>query len=237
MNNHLSLKKKKTFFAAFAAICMSHSLYPNPALAGMPMISISDVASFRLTTISFFLIVFVLASICIFVIWGKLKKDFTSLPALTFKKSLMIVFICGLAFQLVLVMISGARELMTPGAWEKDGFTSKLKSESHKSSLNLRRYKLVEMKTALWSFAENNNGKFPITKDKLSKSGKFWEALKGSRPYNYKEGLSLGGPLAPLVFEPITYGKERFTLLTNGSIELLPMESITSMITSKEEKK
>ena len=35
----------------------------------------------------------------------------------------------GSLFVLVLTMISGARELMTPGAWKKDGITYVLEDE------------------------------------------------------------------------------------------------------------
>ena len=41
-------------------------------------------------------------------------------------KALGVVFLWGLLFVLVLTMISGARELMTPGAWEKKGLTYRL---------------------------------------------------------------------------------------------------------------
>jgi hypothetical protein len=37
------------------------------------------------------------------------------------------VTLWGLLFLLILTMISGARELMTPGAWEKHGSTYELK--------------------------------------------------------------------------------------------------------------
>jgi hypothetical protein len=39
------------------------------------------------------------------------------------------VTLWGLLFLLILTMISGARELMTPGAWEKHGSTYRLKDE------------------------------------------------------------------------------------------------------------
>ena len=38
------------------------------------------------------------------------------------------VVLWGLLFMLVLTMISGARELLTPGAWEKKGATYQLKA-------------------------------------------------------------------------------------------------------------
>lgn len=40
-----------------------------------------------------------------------------------------LVVLWGLLFIVVLAMISGARELMTPGAWEKQGATYRLAGE------------------------------------------------------------------------------------------------------------
>jgi hypothetical protein len=61
-------------------------------------------------------------------IWNALRTDFPRLPRLSYFKGLGLVFLWGLLFLLVLTMISGARELMTPGAWEKKGLLYELKS-------------------------------------------------------------------------------------------------------------
>jgi hypothetical protein len=60
-------------------------------------------------------------------LWNYLAKDFQKLPRMSYGKALAAVTLWGLLFLLVLSMISGARELMTPGAWEKQGLTYKLK--------------------------------------------------------------------------------------------------------------
>ena len=104
--------------------------FSSPALAGMPMGGLSDVSSMRLSSISFFLVAFLVLTILVKVAWNFLAKDFEKLPRLTFGKALGLVFLWGLLFNLVLVMISGARELMTPGAWEKNGATYQLKDPS-----------------------------------------------------------------------------------------------------------
>lgn len=96
--------------------------------AGMPGVSytISEAAKMRVETLSFFLGGFLLSAYCIKSLWNCLAKDFTVLPRITYGKALALVTLWGLLFILVLTMISGARELMTPGAWEKNGITSKL---------------------------------------------------------------------------------------------------------------
>jgi hypothetical protein len=46
---------------------------------------------------------------------------------MTYARALAAVALWGFVFVIVLTMISGARELLTPGAWEKQGATYKLK--------------------------------------------------------------------------------------------------------------
>ena len=89
----------------------------------------SDIARMRLSTISFFAVLFLLCSLAVRWIWNSLRKDFPRLPYLSFRRAVSLIALWGLLFLLVLTMISGARELLTPGAWKKDGLTYKLKDE------------------------------------------------------------------------------------------------------------
>ena len=77
------------------------------ALAGMPSITLSDLARVRLQTISFFLVVFLLCSWVVRRIWNGLRKDFSWLPFLSFRRAMGLVGLWGLLFVLVLTMISG----------------------------------------------------------------------------------------------------------------------------------
>ena len=98
-----------------------------PAFAGMPVITLTDAAELRLSGISFFLALFLVSAWAFKLLWNSLRRDFTRLPALTYRRALAAVLLLGLLFNLVLLMISGTRELMTPGAWERNGVTYKLK--------------------------------------------------------------------------------------------------------------
>ncbi|MBK6999006.1 MAG: hypothetical protein IPH35_03195 [Rhodoferax sp.] len=102
------------------------------AMAGMPVISLSDMAKLRLSGISFFVVLILLVALLVRFLWNFLRRDFPKLPSLDFKRSLALVLLLGLCFNLILLMISGTRELMTPGAWEKRGATFKLKSSYEK---------------------------------------------------------------------------------------------------------
>ena len=98
------------------------------AEAGMPSASytISEASKMRVETLSFFLVGFLLSAFCIKQLWNCLTNEFTVLPRITYGKALALVTLWGLLFVLVLTMISGARELMTPGAWQKNGATYQL---------------------------------------------------------------------------------------------------------------
>jgi hypothetical protein len=86
-----------------------------PVAAGMPSVTLTDAASMRLQSISFFLVVFFGSALVIRWIWNSLTTDFPRLPRLSYPKALGLVRLWGLLFLLTLTMISGA--------WKKDGPT------------------------------------------------------------------------------------------------------------------
>lgn len=103
--------------------------------AGMPSPLPEDVATVfrlhegpqqRLQAISFFLFGILVCTLCVRWLWNCLAADFINLPRINLLKSFAIVFMWGALFVTILTMISGARELMTPGAWKKDGITYQL---------------------------------------------------------------------------------------------------------------
>ena len=93
----------------------------------MPSPTLRAMAKMRLENISFFLLVFLLVAAAVQVIWNFLRTDFPRLPRLSYPKAVGLMTLWGLLFVIVLTMISGARELLTPGAWEQDGATYRLK--------------------------------------------------------------------------------------------------------------
>src|SRR5205085_167515 len=114
------------------ALCLIAAA-PSAALAGMPSTGTAASTTVmhglpieRLQALSFFLAGFLLSAFVVRWLWNGLAKDVPWLPRLSFVGSLGLVALWGMLFILVLTMISGARELMTPGAWEPDGITSRL---------------------------------------------------------------------------------------------------------------
>jgi hypothetical protein len=101
----------------------------SAAHAGMPVVTLSDTAELRLSGISFFLLTILLVAWGVRALWNLLRRDFPRLPLLDYKRSVALVVLLGLCFNIVLLMIAGTRELMTPGAWEKSGTTYQLKAQ------------------------------------------------------------------------------------------------------------
>ncbi len=84
----------------------------------------------RLESISFFLFAFLCMTVFVQFLWNSLAKDFPKLlPRMRFSQALAFVLLLGTLFVIVLTMISGARELLTPGAWKKTGWTYTLPPE------------------------------------------------------------------------------------------------------------
>lgn len=99
-------------------------------LSGMPSLELTDLARLRLDSISFFLVILLLSAAGVKLLWNRLARDISTLPRLSYGGALAGTVLWGLLFLFVLTMISGARELLTPGAWKKVGLTYALNDES-----------------------------------------------------------------------------------------------------------
>src|SRR5262249_15945744 len=146
------------------------------------------------------------------------------------------VVLWGLLFVVVLTMISGARELMTPGAWRKQGFTYKLEGAptpaGEPSPQAVRRRRLENLRTALWQFAAVRNGRFPQEDGPTASGAELWEVPDtGGMRYLYAPGLSANHAAGLLVYEPELDSNERFVLRANGDI--LTMKSAEVRIALK----
>ena len=221
---------------AFAASLAAITLLPRLAQAGMPSITFSDVARLRLQTISFFLMGLLLSAGVIMLIWNSLRRDFAWLPRLSYPKACGLVLLWGLLFVVVLTMISGARELLTPGAWEKQGVTYKLRQENEKAvsaepSFEQRAPRYVRLShhvgLSLLKYANEHDGHFPSSKDEVIVDPSVWELpdLPGTS-YVLVAGRKQKGPPIPLAYEPEVYDDNHFVLLTNGQVEHLPFAEI-----------
>jgi hypothetical protein len=204
------------------------------ALAGMPTVLLNDLVRMRLQAISFFLLCFLLSSWGVQRIWNAARHDFPRLPRLSFARANGLVALWGLLFVLVLTMISGARELMTPGAWKKEGITYKLADDvptvdpAAEQREMRRRHALDRLRAALWTYARHHDGRFPPNATPPEIPEDTWRVPDPSEMrYLYRPGLVADRDALPLAYEPGIFGHERFVLLTSGEIVRMDDQKLT----------
>ena len=195
-------------------------------------------AAVRLQAISFFVAIFLLSAWLIKRICNSARQDFPALPKLSYGRSLGLLTLWGLAFVVVLTMISGARELMTPGAWQKQGWTYKLASTSldaASSRRDERRKALEQLRTAVWQFAAINNGRLP-NPDEPFIAAQLWQIPANAGLQFMPAGTDFraeeSGRL--YVFEPDIEGDERLVLLTNGFIGTMSSDVIKQTVAAND---
>ncbi len=205
----------------------------------MPSITLTDAARMRFESISFFIVVFLIASLIVRFLWNSLRSDFPRLPRLSYSKALGMVALWALLFMLVLVMISGARELLTPGAWKKDGLTYTLNDTKPPAAEvarpgpteEARRARLQMLFNALTLFADRHEGHFPPTRDEPTVPSMYWKTLHDSEMrYLYVPGLSKSEKGRLLACEPELFGAKRFVLFTDGSIAALTSDELAPLL-------
>lgn len=190
--------------------------------AGMASFSLTEAAGARLDVLSFFVLVFVLSALALRWAWNVLAKDFAWMPRIGFKQALAMMLVSGLFLYVVLTMISGARELMTPGAWAKTGLTYELAPPDRDAKTWLegaRQNALEDLRDALWLYAKNHQGTLPYQRDSGEISADLWAGVHPQRePLGYMPGRKPGQGALLVVFEPDAYGAKRFCLLTDGNV-------------------
>jgi hypothetical protein len=212
-------------------------LSPAVALAGMPFIRLTKLAEHRVQAISFFLLLFFLVTLAVRWMWNRLSQDVPQLPKLSFKAALAVVFLWGLGFQLVLSMIAGGRELMTPGAWEPQGATYRVRTEPPADKelvVQARRQRLEELRTALWAYAQQHGNAFPPSEFDPAIPEQRWHVLGGSgMRFIYVGGRKADTPGLPLAYEPGLFGEERWVLFADGEIRHMPLEALLAALKAK----
>ena len=175
-----------------------------PAHAGMTVYDLTDVARLRLEDISFFLLLLLLATFGIRFLWNFLARDLSRLPRLSFLKAFSLTALLSLFMLLILVMIAGARELLTPGAWYRQGSHYR---PNEAGSLENRQRSLESLRAALMQYAYSHDSRLPPHDYVPEIPPRVWEAPDsvGTR-YLYIGGLTLGQSNAVVVCEPQNFG-------------------------------
>ncbi|MGB0775944.1 MAG: hypothetical protein ACPGUY_08860, partial [Akkermansiaceae bacterium] len=193
------------------------------AQAGMSSIVLTDIAKARLESLSFFIAIYFLLAWGVKGLWNLLAKSFSWMPRINYRRALALMLVSGLFLYVILTMISGARELLTPGAWSKKGVGYELSSSSRTrgkgSDKEGRKRAMENLKASLWRYAQSHDGKLPHGIFDKSFGLHHWELPDEPGYYAYLAGQEIGGGNDVLVYEPSIMGEMRYVLLTDGSIE------------------
>jgi hypothetical protein len=203
----------------------------------MPTVLLSDVARARFQSISFFLLVLLLCAWVVRAAWNALAADVPRMPRLSYGKAVGLVTLWGLLFVLVLTMISGARELLTPGAWKKQGLTYTLADDPPKAEparpvgVVARRDKLERLRAALWVYARSHDGEFPPSDLAPEIEPETWQLVDtpGLR-YLYVKRRTLGQDQAVLAYEPGLYERSRFVLMADGVVRMVDLDELRRLL-------
>lgn len=133
-------------------------------LGGMPAVRLSGEASTRMQGISFFLMGIFVATLAVWWAWNWLRRDFAVLPKLSLPGAAGLTVLWGMLFIIVLTMISGARELMTPKAWRPDGLTYALNDKPEEAEPvkdNLAYENEIKLVAATLKHYQRNHGGEP----------------------------------------------------------------------------
>lgn len=210
-----------------ALVCLTPAL---PAHAGMTVYGLSDVYRLRLEEISFFIFLLLICAFIFKLLWNHATNGFTSLPRLKYLQSLSVCLIFGVATLLILTMISGIREVLTPGAWRKQGTSYRLADPSQEPA---RLRSLQQLRVALFDYARAHDGKFPPSDFVPEIPDKLWEAPdQQGNHYIYTGGLSTNAASTLLAVEPAAFGEVRYVLTVAGQIEKLSASELAERMTN-----
>lgn len=199
------------------------------------VVTLSKWATQRLDAISFFALIILLSAGATQWIWNSLRKEFPRWPRLTYWRALGLILIWGCLFIVVLTMISGARELMTPGAWERQGATYRLADANAKHATSdvdrERQQRLVELRMALWHYAAIHMGNFPSQEQTTSPIPHvLWQIPDlPNQQFQYVTDQSASETPELLVYEPELGRPTRLVLMTDGSIVRLSSAEIAKL--------
>lgn len=216
------------------------SILPSRAFAGMPTVDLTDIAAARLETLSFFVVAYLALTWLFKVCWNVLREAFPALPLLNLKKALAFTIVSGLFFWVVLTMISGARELMTPGAWERSGHTYKLRGPKEEPQvwLDAARVKALEhLRAALWDHAKAHRGEFPSNRFEATIPDEVWKGISPDGSFlAYFGDLKVDSGPWIVAYESDAYGAERYALHADGTITKMKASELTQKIVDQIDK-
>ena len=201
----------------------------------MPTVTLTDAAKLRLDAVSFFLALFLLAAWAVMGSWNTLGRDSAALPRLTYRRALAATGLWGLLFLLVLTMISGARELMTPGAWDRAGRTYRLRgigedaAEAPAADAVTAERRRAALAAVYAAWRDGDGGWEVVPPDLLT------PPARAPRRYGLVEGRTPADAGTVLAYEPELYaadhgGADPFVLFVGGAVHRLPRAALVTLL-------
>jgi len=193
--------------------------------AGMPSFTLREIYRLRFQELSFFVVLLFACALLFQLTWNYAGKGFSAIPRMNYRRALSLSFLLGLAMLLVLTMISGIREVLTPGAWRKQGSTYRLNDPAQEP---VRKRSIEHLRTVLFEYARSHEGKFPPHDFVQEIPEKMWESPdeNGTR-YIYHGGWTTNDATKLIAVEPAIFGDTRFALSGDGAIVAVTTEEIT----------
>ncbi|MFT4547621.1 MAG: hypothetical protein ACI8XO_002885 [Verrucomicrobiales bacterium] len=205
--------------------------------AGMTVYGLNDFYRMRLEELSFFLVLMLICTIAFRYLWNTVAKDLAWLPQLGWKQATSLSVLLGVLMLLILTMISGIREVLTPEAWRKQGTAYRLDSAEQEP---VRKRSVEQLRAGLFAFAEANGGHFPKHDFSEEIADKLWDAPdRDHSRYIYFPGKQrtpadgVGSSL--LAIEPTPFGSVRFGILTSGELRRFTATEIRKLISYTQE--
>lgn len=205
--------------------------FVSSAQAGMTVYGLRDIYRLRFEEMSFFIVLFVACAVLLKLLWNHAVKGFPGIPRLKFRHSFSLALLLGFAMLLILTMISGIREVLTPEAWRRQGSSYLLNSPAQEP---VRRRSLEQLRAALLEYARNHQGQFPPHDYVPEIADKLWQAPDqlGSH-YVYSGGLTTNSSRALLAIEPPNFGDQRLGLRVSGEITFLSQAEIDAGLAAR----
>jgi hypothetical protein len=188
----------------------------------MPSFTLNEVVRLRIEDISFFVVLLLLTGAGMKFLWNFVFKQFPGFPPLTYWRALGFTTLLGLMMMMVLSMISGARELLTPGAWRKQGISYRLNTIPDNAT-RLRRIEFL--RNALVEYAALRQGKFPPHDWVPEIPERLWQADEQGTRFIYLHPKH-DTTNALTVCEPVNFGDPRYAIFANGEIKKIPSDEI-----------
>src|SRR5947209_14770527 len=103
-------------FKVSGAVLVMSLLAAGECHAGMPSFTLREIYQLRFQELSFFIFLLLVSAFLFQLTWNYAVKGIQAIPKLNYWRALSLSLVFGLGMLVVLTIISGVREILTPAA-------------------------------------------------------------------------------------------------------------------------